>query len=88
VIEGLPALLSLSSGGALATTPAGNGTAPQAQIHTIANILAACINTASRSSEACTTLFANAISGGSTGTTATDTATAANRTLPIIPAPM
>jgi hypothetical protein len=68
---------SLSSGAALATTPAGNGTVPQATINTIANILSSCINSTGPSTTYCTTLFANAKSGGSTGTVATDTATAA-----------
>jgi PKD repeat protein len=70
-------LATLSTGVALATTPAGNGTAPQATINTLADILAACVNTDSSTSNACSTLFSNAESSGSTGTLATDTATAA-----------
>jgi hypothetical protein len=74
-------LEALSAGTALATTPAGNGvsngTVPQSTINTLADILAACVNTPSPTSSGCSTLFANAMSGGSTGTTATDTATAA-----------
>jgi hypothetical protein len=70
-------LETLSTGNALATTPAGNGTVPQANINTLADILAACVNTSSPSSSGCSTLFTNAMSAGSTGTTATDTATAA-----------
>jgi hypothetical protein len=69
-------LAALSTGTALATTPAGNGTVPQAEINTLANILAACVNS-NGTGPACTTLFANAESGGSTGTQPTDTATAA-----------
>ena len=69
-------LANLPSGVALATTPAGNGTVPQAEINTLANILAACVNSNGTAS-ACSTLFANAESGGTTGTVATDTATAA-----------
>jgi hypothetical protein len=37
-------LVTLSTGTALATTPSGNGTVPQAEINTLANILAACVN--------------------------------------------
>ena len=39
-------LVDLGSGTALAITPAGNGTVPQATLNTLANILASCINTA------------------------------------------
>jgi hypothetical protein len=75
-------LVNLATGTALATTPAGNGTVPQAEINTLANILASCINsngavTGPASPTACYTLFNNAMSGGSTGTVPTDTATAA-----------
>jgi hypothetical protein len=74
-------LEKLSTGAALATTPPVNGvssgTVPQATINTLANILAACVNTNSPSSSGCSTLFSNAMSAGSTGTAATDTATAA-----------
>jgi hypothetical protein len=72
-------LANISTGLALTTTPTTNGpnigTVPQATINTLANILAACIN--STGSTACSTLFSNAMSAGSSGTTATDTATAA-----------
>jgi hypothetical protein len=68
-------LVTLSTGTALATTPAGNG-APQATTNMVADILASCVNTNGTGS-ACTKLFANAKSGGTTGTVATDTATAA-----------
>jgi hypothetical protein len=61
---------------ARATTPSG-GTVPQALINSLANSLAACVNTTSPISTPCTTLFANAKSSGSSGTAATDTATAA-----------
>jgi hypothetical protein len=46
-------------------------------LHTLANILAACINSGGSGSGACTTLFAKARSGGATGTIPADTATAA-----------
>jgi DNA-binding beta-propeller fold protein YncE len=68
---------SISLGLALTTTPSGNGTVPQAEINTLANILAACINSAGPSSTDCSTLFSNSKSAGSAGTTPTDTATAA-----------
>jgi streptogramin lyase len=70
-------LASLSTGAALATTPAGNGTVPQATINTLANILTACVNSTGPTSGTCSTLFTNAKSAGTTGTSATDTATAA-----------
>jgi hypothetical protein len=54
----------------------GPGLVPQAEINTLGNILAACVNSSGTVS-ACTTLFANAESGGTTGTQPTDTATAA-----------
>ena len=70
-------LETVATGTALATTPAGNGTVPQSTINTLSNILASCVNSTGPSSTACATLFANAKSNGSTGTVATDTATAA-----------
>jgi hypothetical protein len=41
-------------------TPAGNGTVPQATLHTLANALAACVNTFSSASTTCGSLFASA----------------------------
>ena len=73
-------LETLKTGVALATTPAvngGNGTVPQSEINTLANILAACVNSTGPSSPSCTTLFTSALSGGTTGTQPTDTASAA-----------
>jgi hypothetical protein len=78
-------LVSLSSGTALLTTPAGNGTAPQATLNTLGNILATCVNSADTvsgstvtHSSGCSTLFGLATKDGtSTGTQPTDTATAA-----------
>lgn len=61
-------LSSISTGAALATTPNGAGTPPQAEINTLANILASCINS-SGSGTPCTTLFANANSSAGTGAT-------------------
>ena len=63
-----------NTGVAYATTPGGNGTVPQAEIDTLANILAACINSTGSGSTQCSTLFSNAANGG---TQPTDTATAA-----------
>ena len=59
---------------ALATTPAGNGTLPQAEINSIANILAACVNSTGPGSTQCSTLFSNATNNG---VQPIDTATAA-----------
>ena len=70
-------LASISTGAALAVTPAGNGTVPQAEINTLANVLAACVNSNGPGSTACSTLLSNAESNGSSGTVATDTATVA-----------
>lgn len=67
-------LEALSTGVALAALPAGNGTAPQMEIDTLANILASCASGGAQ----CSTLFANATTDGTTsGTKATETATAA-----------
>ncbi len=70
-------LVNSTTGAALLNTPATNGTAPQRTVNTLANILAACVNSTGPTSLSCTTLFANARSNGSTGTLPTDTATAA-----------
>jgi hypothetical protein len=76
-------LETLGTGVALATTSAGNGTVPQAEIYSLANVLAACVNsngfvTGPTNPTACYTLFTNATSNGaSNGTIPTDTATAA-----------
>jgi hypothetical protein len=73
-----PNIVPTQLGSALSTTVVGNATAPQAEINTLANILAACVNsnnTATTASTICTTLFANTTS--TTGVIATDTATAA-----------
>jgi hypothetical protein len=76
-------LVQLSSGQVRSVTAFGNGTAPAAEIGTLANILAACVNTSGAvtgptSPSACYTLFTNATADGtSTGTQPTETATAA-----------
>lgn len=70
-------LTSLSTGAALAVTPAGNGSAPQNAVNTLANILAACVGSNGPSSAACSILFLSALSNGSFGTVPSDTAGAA-----------
>jgi streptogramin lyase len=67
-------LASSVNGLALTTTPAGNGTVPQAEINTLADILASCVNSNGAGSDNCTTLFANATNAG---VQPTDTVTAA-----------
>jgi hypothetical protein len=67
-------LATLSTGVALATTPAGNGTVPQSEINTLANILASCVDTLS----GCSAPLSLATSDGTTaGVVPTDIATAA-----------
>jgi len=73
-------LETLNTGVAVATNA--NGTAPQATLNTLANILAACSNssgtvTGPANPTPCYTLFTNALSGGTSGTQPADTATAA-----------
>jgi len=69
-------LADSTAGAALTTTPAGNGAAPQSEINTLANMLAACVGLISGNS--CSTLFAAATVDGTTnGAQPTDTATAA-----------
>jgi streptogramin lyase len=59
-----------------ATLPSNAGaTVPVTTINTLADILASCINSSGGS--ACTPLFSNALSAGTTGTAPTDTATTA-----------
>jgi hypothetical protein len=67
-------LENLGTGVALSTTPGGNGAVPQTKINTLANILAACINSTGPSSTPCTTLFNDATIAG---VPTTDTAMAA-----------
>ncbi|WP_263366775.1 NHL repeat-containing protein [Edaphobacter bradus] len=70
-------LANIATGTAYTTTPGGNGSVPQADINTLANILSACINSTGPSSTACSSLFNYAPSGGNPSTTPTDTAMAA-----------
>jgi len=64
-------LANLGTGAAL-TSPA-----PQTEINTLANILAACINSTGFESSSCSVLFNNAQSAGSSGVYPTNTAMAA-----------
>ncbi|MES2391949.1 MAG: hypothetical protein V4555_09930 [Acidobacteriota bacterium] len=56
------------------TTPGGNGVVPQAQINTLANILAACVNSSGPASTQCSTLFTSANPGANAAPTNTATA--------------
>jgi len=58
-------LESLGRGVALPATPNGNGLVPQAEIDSLADILAACVNSAGPLSTPCGTLFSNAMNGNS-----------------------
>jgi hypothetical protein len=70
-------LEDVGTGVALLTTPGGNGTYyAQRKVNTLANILAACVNSTGPGSTACSTLLSNTLSGGATGAAPTDTATA------------
>ncbi len=71
-------LVSITSGQTVPFSVVGNGVPPQATINTLADVLAACVNTdgaTSPSSAPCGTLFANAKDLG--GNIPSDTATAA-----------
>ncbi len=70
----IPNLVS-PNGFAVLTTAAGNGTAPQANVNTLADALSACVNS-DGTAAACTTLF-NAAGVSGSGGTPTDTAQAA-----------
>lgn len=70
-------LATLSTGVALAATPAGIGTVPQTEVNTLANILAACVEAGDPKANACGLLFSNALAGGSSGASPGDTASAA-----------
>ncbi|MDE1160814.1 MAG: NHL repeat-containing protein [Acidobacteriaceae bacterium] len=64
--------------GARSVTPNGNGVVPQTLINSLANTLAACVNSTGADSYPCgTALFGAVKSAGTSGTTATDTATEA-----------
>ena len=70
-IQGAPLGIQHPAEGQIAnqSTVAGNGTVPQAELNTLANMLAACVdsaNTATTQSATCNTLFADATSNGTT----------------------
>jgi streptogramin lyase len=70
--------ISGGNGGLARKAPATSvGFSPQTEVHALANSLAACVNSTGPSSTQCSALFDNVKSNGSTGTTATDTATLA-----------
>jgi hypothetical protein len=70
-------LVKLSTGVALTTTPAGNGTVPQTQIDALANILSVCVNPTNYVASNCSSLLGDALANGTSGNAPTDTATAA-----------
>jgi hypothetical protein len=63
-------LVNIATGQSLATTPAGNGTVPQTEINTLADIIAPCVNSSGSGSE-CAALFAAATPSGGTAPTNT-----------------
>lgn len=67
-------LVDTATGQARTTTPAGNGTVPQAELDTLADILAPCINS-DGAGAACSTLFAAATPSGGAAPTNTLQAT-------------
>ena len=68
-------LYAPTTGNAIDITPAGNGSVPSKTVNTLADILAACIQSPGPTSTPCTVLFSNAHSPS--GSVPTDTASAA-----------
>jgi len=68
--EAVNNLVNITTGAALATTPAGNGVVPQGEINTLGNILSACVNS-DGTGASCGGLFAATTPTG--GTAPTDT---------------
>jgi hypothetical protein len=66
----VPNLVNIATGQSLATTPAGNGTVPQAEINTLADIIATCVNSSGSGPE-CAALFAAATPSGGVAPTNT-----------------
>jgi len=66
----VPNLVNTTTGTPLATTPAGNGTVPQAELNTLADILSSCVNSTGATST-CASLFAAATPTGGTAPTNT-----------------
>jgi RHS repeat-associated protein len=50
-------LVDIAGGSARSTTPAGNGIVPQAELNTLADLLAGCVNSMGPSSPGCSALF-------------------------------
>jgi hypothetical protein len=50
-------LVNTSEGEAFALTPAGNGTVPEEEVNTLANLLVTCVDTSQPSSPRCISLF-------------------------------
>ncbi len=59
-------MVDIAAVSARTTTPAGNGSVPQSKLHTLANVLAPCVNTSAPTSTECTTLFSAAKPSGGT----------------------
>ncbi len=57
-------LVDLNGVTARTTTRGGNGTIPQAMIHTMANIMASCVNSAGPTSTPCQSMFSAAVQSG------------------------
>jgi PKD repeat protein len=57
-------LVNVGSGVALSVTPNGNGVVPQAEINTLANIIATCVNSSGPTSTGCSSLFTAATPPG------------------------
>ena len=74
--KNIATLETLGTGIATTATQGANGVPPTSMVNTLADILAACINSTGSSSSQCTAVL-GAKSGGTTGTSPTDTATAA-----------
>lgn len=72
-------LVNIATGLPVANSTVGTNviTRPVANIYTIGDILASCVNSNGSTSSGCTSLFAHTKSAGDTGTAATDTASAA-----------
>lgn len=61
----IPNMINVASGTVLATTPGGNGAVPVAEINTLANVIAACVNS-NGSDGQCASLFAATTPAGGT----------------------
>jgi hypothetical protein len=64
----VPNLVNTSTGTPLATTPAGNGTVPQAELNTLADLLSSCVNTNGVSTTCAALQAASTPSGGTAPT--------------------